>query len=161
MLDTLFHALVGWLAPVLVFTAEEVWRTRFPEAGSVHLGEWADYSAWRDEALAERWERLRIFRGLATLAIEPERKAKTLGTSLEADLAIRAAPDEAALIASVDFTELCIVAGITVEVDPALASGAAVTTARTDLPKCGRCRRYLPDVVPETALCTRCTTVIA
>ena len=161
VLDTLFHALVGWLAPVLVFTAEEVWRTRFPEAGSVHLGEWADYSAWRDEALAERWERLRILRGLATLAIEPERKAKTLGTSLEADLAIRAAPDEAALMASVDFTELCIVAGITVEVDSALASGAAVTTARTDLPKCDRCRRYLPDVVPETALCTRCTTVIA
>jgi isoleucyl-tRNA synthetase len=160
VLDALFHALVGWLAPVLVFTTEEVWRTRFPDAGSVHLGEWAYYSAWRDDALGAKWERLRALRGLATLAIEPERKAKTIGTSLEADLAVRASLDEAALIASVDFTELCIVAGVTVEVDPTLASGAAVTTARTDQPKCDRCRRYLP-VDPATALCARCTEVVA
>ncbi|QYE36089.1 isoleucine--tRNA ligase [Polymorphobacter sp. PAMC 29334] len=160
VLDTLFHALVRWLAPVLAFTAEEVWRTRFPDAGSVHLEEWGDYSAWRDDALGAKWDQLRALRGLATLAIEPERKAKTLGSSLEADLAVRASPDEAALIASVDFPELCIVAGVTVEVDPHLTVGAAVTTSRTDLPKCDRCRRYLPDVVPETALCGRCTEVV-
>jgi len=159
VLDTLFHALVRWLAPVLVFTCEEVWRTRFPDAGSVHLGEWADYSAGRDDALAAKWGRLRALRGLATLAIEPERKAKTIGTSLEAELAVRAAPEEAALIAWVDFTELCIVAGVVVEVDPALTVGAAVTTRRTEQPKCDRCRRYLP-VDPATALCDRCTEVV-
>ena len=42
VLDTLFHALVRWLAPVLVFTTEEVWGTRFPDAGSVHLLEWPE-----------------------------------------------------------------------------------------------------------------------
>jgi isoleucyl-tRNA synthetase len=42
VLDTLFHALVRWLAPVLVFTSEEAWGTRFPEAGSVHLLEWPE-----------------------------------------------------------------------------------------------------------------------
>ncbi len=55
-----------------------------------------DYSAWRDDALAARWERLRALRGLATLAIEPARKAKTLGSSLEADLLLTAVPEEAA-----------------------------------------------------------------
>jgi isoleucyl-tRNA synthetase len=40
VLDTLFHALVRYAAPVLVFTAEEVWGTRYPEEGSVHLLEW-------------------------------------------------------------------------------------------------------------------------
>jgi isoleucyl-tRNA synthetase len=40
VLDTLFHALIRWAAPVLVFTAEEVWGTRFPDGGSVHLLEW-------------------------------------------------------------------------------------------------------------------------
>src|SRR3546814_37484 len=40
VLDILFHALVRYAAPVLVFTSEEVWGTRYPEAGSVHLLEW-------------------------------------------------------------------------------------------------------------------------
>ena len=160
VLDTLFHALVRWLAPVLAFTAEEVWRTRFPDAGSVHLEEWSDYSMWRDDLLGAKWDELRALRSLATLAIEPERKAKTLGSSLEAELAVRASPDEAALIASIDFPELCIVAGVAVEVDPGLTVGAAVTTSRTELPKCDRCRRFLPDVVPDTGLCGRCTEVV-
>ena len=45
VLDTLFHALVRYAAPVLVFTSEEVWGTRYPEAGSVHLLEWPDVDA--------------------------------------------------------------------------------------------------------------------
>ncbi len=40
VLDILFHAMVRYAAPVLVFTAEEVWGTRFPDASSVHLLEW-------------------------------------------------------------------------------------------------------------------------
>ena len=43
--EALFHALVRYAAPVLVFTAEEVWGTRFPDGGSVHLLEWPDLSA--------------------------------------------------------------------------------------------------------------------
>jgi len=161
VLDTLFHALTKWLAPVLVFTADEVWRTRFPDGGSVHLAEWADYSAWRDDALGARWTELRALRSLATLAIEPERKAKTIGSSLEADLMLTASPAAAALIGSVDFDELAIVAGVTLVIDPSLPVGASVTTTRSDLPRCDRCRRHLPDVLPATSLCERCTTVLA
>ena len=160
VMDTLFHALTKWLAPVLVFTADEVWRTRFPDAGSVHLAEWADYSGWRDDALGERWERLRALRGLATLAIEPARKAKTLGSSLEADLLLTAAPEDAALIGSIDFAELAIVAGVAVATDPMLPAGALVGVTPTDLPRCDRCRRHLPDVAPATGLCGRCAAVV-
>ena len=50
MLDTLFHALVRWAAPVLVFTSEEVWGTRYPDAGSVHLLEWPEIDTeWRHD----------------------------------------------------------------------------------------------------------------
>ncbi|MBC7497373.1 MAG: class I tRNA ligase family protein, partial [Sphingomonadaceae bacterium] len=160
VLDTLFHALTRWLAPVLVFTADEVWRTRFPDAGSVHLEAWADHAAWRDDALGARWERLRALRGLATLAIEPARKAKTLGSSLEADLLLTAAPEDAALIASVDFAELAIVAGVTLATDPSMPVGALVTVTPTGLPRCDRCRRHLPDVAPATGLCGRCAEVV-
>src|SRR5690606_5357238 len=47
VLDTLFHALVRYAAPVLVFTGEEVWGARYPEGGSVHLLEWHDFSHLR------------------------------------------------------------------------------------------------------------------
>ncbi len=58
VLDTLFHALVRYAAPVLVFTAEEVWGTRFPEAGSVHLLEWPDPSEpVQIRVLVARWDR--------------------------------------------------------------------------------------------------------
>ncbi len=160
VLDEVFHALVRWLAPVLVFTADEVWRTRYPEAASVHLEAWRDYSPWRDDPLGARWEQLRALRGLATLAIEPERKAKTLGSSLEADLLLTAPPEEAALIAGSDFGELAIVAAVTLATDPT-ASGVQVSVTPTTLPRCDRCRRHLPDVVPATALCGRCTAVLA
>ncbi len=43
VLDVLFHALVRYAAPVLVFTSEEVWGTRYPDAGSVHLLEWPNF----------------------------------------------------------------------------------------------------------------------
>src|SRR6185503_13448962 len=84
VLDILFHALVRWLAPVLVFTSEEVWATRYPEAGSVHLLEWPVVPPVdADEA---RWNALRALRAEVTERIEPLRRDKVLGSSLEAEV---------------------------------------------------------------------------
>ena len=68
VLDILFERLVTWLAPVLVFTAEEAWLARHPSADdSVHLRRFpATPAAWRDPALGERWERLRAIRRVVT-----------------------------------------------------------------------------------------------
>ena len=75
VLDVLFHALVRYAAPVLVFTSEEVWTTRFPDRGSVHLEALREVPAeWRDAALAERFEGLRALRNTVTEAIEPLRR---------------------------------------------------------------------------------------
>ncbi len=62
VLDTLFHALVRWMAPVLVFTSEEVWGTRFPDGGSVHLLEWPEVPS--AEADTSTWTALRELRAL-------------------------------------------------------------------------------------------------
>jgi isoleucyl-tRNA synthetase len=162
VLDTLFDALTRWFAPVLVFTAEEVWTTRFPAGGSVHLLEWPMIDAgWRDEALGERWSRLRLLRSLATLAIEPARRDKLIGSSLEARLAIAANHGDAALIASVDFAELAIVSGVEVSIDESLEAGARVATLASEDPRCERCWRHLPDVAEDTGLCGRCDAVVA
>jgi isoleucyl-tRNA synthetase len=145
-----------------VFTAEEVWTTRFPEGGSVHLLEWPAIDAgWRDDALGERWNRLRLLRSLATLAIEPARRDKLIGSSLEARLAIAANHADAALIASVDFAELAIVSGVEVGIDASLEAGARIATATSEDPRCERCWRHLPDVAEATGLCGRCDAVVA
>ncbi|MDB5716957.1 MAG: isoleucyl-tRNA synthetase, partial [Sphingomonas bacterium] len=85
VLDILFQALTRWAAPILCFTAEEVWGTRYPDGGSVHLQTWPEVdSAWADEALWVKWQRLRTIRGAVTAAIEPLRRDKYIGSSLEA-----------------------------------------------------------------------------
>ena len=160
LLSTLLDALTRWLAPVLVFTAEEVWTTSNP--GSVHLAEWpAIDPAWHDPALGVRWQQLRALRSLATMAIEPARRDKLIGSSLEARLTLAAAHGDAALIASVDFAELCIVSDVVFDIDPALEAGAIVNVEKIDAEKCARCWRHLPDVNEETGLCGRCDAVVA
>ena len=160
LLSTLLDALTRWLAPVLVFTAEEVWTTSNP--GSVHLAEWpAIDPAWLDPALGTRWQQLRALRSLATMAIEPARRDKLIGSSLEARLTLAAAHADAALIASVDFAELCIVSDVVFDIDPALEAGAIVNVEKIDAEKCARCWRHLPDVAATTGLCGRCNAVVA
>ena len=160
VLDHVFDALVKWLAPVLVFTTEEVWGTRFPGAESVHFSDWPEIDAgWRDEALAARWERLRVLRSMATQAIEPYRKDKIVGTSLAAALDIRAGGEEAALLASTDFQELAISGTVTVDLagnDPMFEVGVRPS----DDARCERCWRHLPDVAEESGLCGRCASVL-
>jgi isoleucyl-tRNA synthetase len=155
VLDTTFHALVRWLAPILCFTTEEVWQTRYPDAGSVHLLEWPEIDAgWRDEALAGKWELIRATRERVTESIEPLRRDKVIGSSLEARIAY---PDlELGLTqeALSDLAEIYIVS----EIVPGEGEGIEVT--RSDYLKCGRCWRLLPEVEEDGGLCARCEGVV-
>ena len=65
VLDILFSHLTAWLAPMLCFTAEEAWLARAGEgdADSVHLRTYPEVpDSWRDDALAEKWEKIRRLR---------------------------------------------------------------------------------------------------
>ncbi|MFC4294034.1 isoleucine--tRNA ligase [Novosphingobium tardum] len=151
VLDTLFHALVRYAAPVLVFTAEEVWATRYPDADSVHLLEWPEFPA--GDADMERWAELRALRATVNEAIEPLRREKVLGSGLEAAVTVPdgAVPD----VAVADLAELFISASV------ARAQGAGVTVTRTTDHKCGRCWRLLPEVSEDGDMCDRCEDVVA
>jgi isoleucyl-tRNA synthetase len=141
VLDHLFHALVRWLAPVLVFTTEEVWGTRYPDAGSVHLLEWPDFARVEgDEAL---WARLRELRSTVTEAIEPLRRDKVIGSSLEAEVTLPELPAPAGFLA-----ELFI--------SSTVHQGDTLKISKTQNHKCGRCWRYLPEVEEDGSLCDRC-----
>ena len=159
VLDTLFHALVRWAAPVLVFTAEEVWATRYPEAQSVHLSEWPEIGDWTDPALADQWAQLRALRLLVSAEIEPLRREKTLGSSLQANvtLGVSDVADRPALT-SEELAELFIVADVGTET---VEHGPVAIVHVTTFEKCGRCWRHLPEVAEDGALCGRCAEVVA
>jgi isoleucyl-tRNA synthetase len=144
VLDILFHALIRYAAPILVFTAEEVWQSRYP-GESVHLLEWPVIPA--ASADAERWTALRDLRAQVLAAIEPLRRDKTLGSSLEAEVTVPADAPE------VDLAELFITA--------AVKHGEALAVAKTENHKCGRCWRHLPEVAEDGDLCSRCDQVVS
>ena len=149
VLDTLFHALVRYAAPILCFTAEEVWQSRYPsEDGSVHLLEWPELPAVDEAGLESRWEAVRRLRAQVTEAIEPLRRAKTVRSSLEAEVTVPDLPLPADALA-----EAFIVAKVT--------PGEGVAVDRTDYAKCGRCWRHLPEVTADGELCARCAEVVA
>jgi isoleucyl-tRNA synthetase len=146
VLDTLFHALVRYAAPVLVFTAEEVWATRYPDGGSVHLLEWPELPVGFDKELNQKWAEIRATRMLANELIEPLRREKIIRSSLEAEYTYPGDPGD------LDLAEILIVAAVHRGEDKA---------ARTTHHKCGRCWRHLPEVSEDGALCSRCDQVVA
>lgn len=153
--DTLFHALVRYAAPVLCFTAEEVWQDRFPsEDGSVHLLEWPQMPDLPfGEVLLAAWSSVRRLRTDVTEAIEPLRREKIIRSSLEAEVVVPRHMLDTEMFTEADLTELFIVAKVT--------TGEAISVARTDFHKCGRCWRHLPEVVEDGDLCDRCAGVVA
>ena len=152
VLDILFNALVRYAAPVLVFTAEEVWQARYPGSDSVHLLEWPEIGRWEDDDLGTEWAALRALRAQVLEAIEPMRREKVVGSGLEAEVAV---PASAAMSLQPEaLAELFITAKVK------LADGEAVHVSRTDDHKCGRCWRHLPEVSEDGALCDRCDTVL-
>ncbi|MBN8817767.1 MAG: isoleucine--tRNA ligase [Sphingomonas sp.] len=152
VLDHVFHALVRYAAPIIPFTAEEVWQARYPsEDGSVHLLEWPQVEQrWLDPSLGVRWAAIRSSRDQVNEAIEPLRREKVVRSSLEADVRMADVPED------VDFAEMCIVASVTAE-----AGLAAPVITPTAHHKCGRCWRLLPDVTQDGALCGRCEDILA
>ncbi|MFN7176367.1 MAG: class I tRNA ligase family protein, partial [Thermaurantiacus sp.] len=158
LLSFLFDWLATRLAPVLVFTAEEAWENRGHE-GSVHHQTFARADpAWQDLALDKRFERLRELRGLVTAAIEPLRRDKAIGSSLEADVTLETDAETAASLEPEAFAELCIVASVEVQ---AGSGEDRVMVAPSMHSRCARCWRHLPDVASDTGLCTRCAGVVA
>jgi len=177
MCDTLFACLTAWLAPILCFTSEEAWLMRYGDepkgvAESVHLRTFPDVPAgWRDDGLAERWERLRAVRRVVTGALEKERAEKRIGASLEAAPTVHVDSMDYALCAGVDLAEICITSGITLSPAPAPddaftlpdVEGVAVVPGRAEGEKCARCWQVLPDVGEDPAhpaLCGRCTDAV-
>src|SRR5205823_12077 len=152
----------AWLAPMLCFTAEEAWVARYPgEESSVHLELFPEVPAnWRNDALAEKWRKVRAVRRVVTGALELERAGKRIGSSLEAAPVVYVSdPELFEALVGVDLAEVCITSHATlVEGEgPAAAfrldgsKGVAVEVHIAEGRKCARSWKILPSVGSDPA----------
>jgi isoleucyl-tRNA synthetase len=162
-------------APVLSFTMDEVWR-HLPGAReeSVHIAVFPssdDLLMLIDADLTKRWDQLLAVRADVLAEIEPLRKRKQIGSSLQAKVMLSATPDELPLLeryASL-LPMLFIVSQVELRPVPADVevhdeARPRVTIERAAGVKCERCWRYVPAVStdPEWAgLCDRCRDALA
>lgn len=112
----LFDCLVSWLAPMLPFTTEEAWLSRYPQSESVHLEQFPTVPGeWKNDALAAKWDKIRRVRTVVTGALEIERREKRIGSSLEAAPVVHIAdPELLKALEGQDFAEICITSAISV-----------------------------------------------
>ncbi len=173
-----FTCLTHWLAPVLCFTCEEAWGA-YGNKDSIHLQELPGIPAeWQNDQLSAKWDFIRTVRGVVTSAIEIERKAGRVGSSLQAAPTIhveKGASDSVISLDDVTWEEICIVSQAKIdaytnpESIPQSAfriedlKNVAVSFAMAEGEKCDRCWRILPEVgtaAPGHALCKRCADTV-
>ncbi len=159
------EALVRLVAPVLSFTAEEIWGY-LPEVkgreASVHLARFPEPADFAAEEDANAWSVILAAREEALRSLEEARKAKRIGKGLEAKLRITAPPAQQALLASYigSLKELFNVSQVSTEAGDALI----VETLPADGAKCGRCWNYRTDIAPYgpwPEVCGRCAEALS
>jgi len=169
VIEIIFNHLVLWIAPILSFTAEEAYLTRYPsEDDSVHLKTFLKVpSSWQKDKLAEKWNRIRDIRKVVTGAMEVARSEKKIGSSLQAAPTIYVSKEDVKLLDGLNMAEICIASAVQIKSDEppkdvfALQDvknvGVIVDLAKGN--KCQRCWQILPEV--ENGLCPRCNDVVS
>jgi isoleucyl-tRNA synthetase len=156
-IDILCDAILKWLAPILSFTCDEAWQMYRPDTDpSVHLTLFpVGFDDFRDDALAAKWQVIRDVRRVVTGALELERAAKKIGSSLEASPIIYVNDRELlATLFDVDVAEVCITSNYEVHEGEAPEGafqlpdvpGVAVMVEKAAGIKCARSWKILPTV---------------
>jgi isoleucyl-tRNA synthetase len=170
----ILDALVRLMAPVLSFTADEVWGYMpGKRESSVHLAEFPVLTPEvKDDRLVERWERLMKVRGEVSKALELSRVEKVIGHSLDAAVIIAAPAELLAFLApyAEDLKSVFIVSKVALSGDPELEGyvadgieGVRIKVAAAPGAKCERCWCYDEEIGndPEhPALCPRCLAAV-
>jgi isoleucyl-tRNA synthetase len=171
VMDYIFKCIATWYAPILCFTMEEAWTTRFGADQSVHLNDFfAVPDSWKSPALIEKWKRIRAFRRVVTGAVEIERAAKTVGSSLEAFPIAYLDLNEWQELDKFPAQDIAITSSFATDKVSNAPPGAF---SLPDVPnifvvikkalgeKCARCWRVLQETRSDTHLCNRCTDAVA
>ena len=156
-------ALARMLAPILVFTADEIWEN-LPNRThpSIHLALLPSASEQSDEGLVAEWERLFAVRDDVLRALEEARMAKQIGSSLQAKVRLEASGKTLELLQKHqnDLRYLFIVSQV--ELGKA-GDGVTISIATADGEKCERCWNYSTHVGESErfpTVCERCVTAL-
>jgi isoleucyl-tRNA synthetase len=150
------HAMLRWMAPFLSFTAEEAWKV-FGDSESIFLETYGAIPT-ADEGLVAKWGRLREIRDAVNKEIETLRADGQVGSSLQANVVLTAAPEDHAMLASLG-DDLKFVF-ITSAIELVAGSALQISVKPSSDTKCERCWHYRSDVGHDAShptLCGRCT----
>jgi isoleucyl-tRNA synthetase len=160
------EALVRLVAPILTFTADEVWEHLPKVEGrpvSVHLALFPKPEEIFSEdpaPLIEEWKRIFVVRDAALVLLENERQAKLIGKSLEAQLKITASGDFLSILQRYKdgLKEIFNVSNVTI-----LEGPESIVPLPADGHKCARCWNFMPEVSDYGIwqnVCTRCQSAL-
>lgn len=155
------HALLRIIAPFLSFTAEEAWKIFQPGRETIFTETYHAFPAISDsQALLDKWALLRAVRSDVTKALEEARVSNLIGSSLQAEVEIRASGTRHDALASLgeDLKFVLITSAATVVKVDSEAQEAIEVIASSYL-KCERCWHYRADVgahAEHPTLCGRC-----
>jgi isoleucyl-tRNA synthetase len=176
VLHEIIVAMTKLMAPVLSFTAEEIWRSLAAQPGgalgssSVHLAQFPEpHPEWLDDKLAERWEQLLEVRIAVQGELETQRRDKVIGAPLEACVELEANPDKYDLLKRYDqdLPALFIVSQVELQRVtnlPHRPDFRVKRVGRATGAKCERCWNYREAVGTDSAhptLCDRCIEAVS
>jgi len=155
------QSLVRLMAPILSFTAEEAWRHIGAGSESVFLHTWYELPAVSDaQMLLGRWELIRQAKAEVQRELETLRAAGKIGSSLQAQVEVRASGEKyAALAALGEDLRFALITSQAVAREVGRDEDAGVLAVPSAFPKCGRCWHYRADVGADAGrptLCARC-----
>jgi len=167
VLDILFHDLLSLLAPILCFTTEEAWQSRFGFENSIHE---KDFPKLNDtlinKNLSTKWAVYKKLRKVINGAIEVKRKEKVLGSSLEASVKLYISKDEIEKIDQKVLENISIISELEIVNDKPsgdsfiseVDKNIGVHVSKTDGEKCERCWKYFSNL--KDNVCDRCQEVL-
>ena len=160
VMQAAFSRLTAWLSPLIPFTMEEAWSTRYPDAGSNSLRVIPETpAAWRNDDEAARWARVKQVTSVVTGALEVERREKRMGAALEAAPVVHIAePLLLSAFEGLDAAEVFRTSQATLSAGHGPGGafglpdvpGVAVEPLRAEGRKCARSWRILPEVGADT-----------
>jgi isoleucyl-tRNA synthetase len=177
IMNELFKFISHWLAPIISFTAEEAWSCYQlnAEKDSIHLNTFPEIQqSWNNPKLSANWGTIKDIRRNITASLEIERAAKTIGSSLEAEVLIYTGnPDTARQLTDLNLEELAIVSKVTV-INAQMPHNArnyennniGIVVIKAEGQRCERCWKVSPETVPrqteygEVTICPRCFGII-
>ena len=174
----ILDALVRMIAPILCFTADEIWHAMPHQEGddlrNVLFNDMPSYdeSLVFDEAAMIKWEKIIAVRDDVNKALEQARGAKLIGKPLEAKVVITASDAGKEFLdgCGQDLAKLCIVSAVSVQSGEGegdeyeALGGIKIAVSRMEGEKCARCWIYDPTVgenAEHPCLCARCASVIS